>query len=73
MRCSANLGPGYLLIQSRRCGLLAGYPRAVHSKDIWDFKLDRVRSINASAHKYGLAPLGVGWVFWATQDVYPKS
>jgi hypothetical protein len=38
-------------------------------KDIfWDFKLDRVRSINASGHKYGLAPLGVGWVFWAAQE-----
>lgn len=43
-------------------------------KDIvWDFKLDRVRSINASGHKYGLAPLGVGWVIWATQDDLPEE
>ena len=31
---------------------------------IWDFQLPRVRSINASGHKFGLAPLGVGWVLW---------
>jgi glutamate decarboxylase len=31
---------------------------------VWDFRLPRVRSINASGHKFGLAPLGVGWVLW---------
>lgn len=30
----------------------------------WDFRLPRVKSINASGHKYGLSPLGVGWVVW---------
>jgi glutamate decarboxylase len=30
----------------------------------WDFRLKRVRSINTSGHKYGLSPLGVGWVVW---------
>lgn len=30
----------------------------------WDFRLKRVKSINTSGHKYGLAPLGVGWVIW---------
>ncbi|HEX4142763.1 MAG TPA: glutamate decarboxylase [Pirellulales bacterium] len=30
----------------------------------WDFRLPRVKSINASGHKYGLAPLGCGWVIW---------
>jgi glutamate decarboxylase len=30
----------------------------------WDFRLPRVKSINTSGHKYGLAPLGVGWVIW---------
>ncbi len=30
----------------------------------WDFRLPRVRSINTSGHKFGLAPLGVGWVIW---------
>ena len=31
---------------------------------LWDFRLTRVKSINSSGHKYGLAPLGVGWVVW---------
>jgi len=31
---------------------------------VWDFRLPRVKSINASGHKFGLAPLGVGWVVW---------
>ena len=31
---------------------------------VWDFRLPRVKSINASGHKFGLAPLGVGWVIW---------
>jgi glutamate decarboxylase len=31
---------------------------------IWDFRLPRVKSISSSGHKFGLAPLGVGWVVW---------
>ena len=31
---------------------------------VWDFRLPRVKSISASGHKFGLAPLGVGWVVW---------
>jgi glutamate decarboxylase len=30
----------------------------------WDFRLARVKSINSSGHKFGLAPLGVGWIIW---------
>ncbi len=30
----------------------------------WDFRLPRVKSINVSGHKTGLAPLGSGWVIW---------
>ena len=30
----------------------------------WDFRLPRVKSISTSGHKFGLAPLGVGWVVW---------
>ena len=30
----------------------------------WDFRLQRVKSINASGHKFGMAPLWVGWVLW---------
>ena len=34
----------------------------------WDFRLPRVRSINSSGHKFGLAPLGVGWVVWRDKE-----
>ncbi len=40
---------------------------------VWDFRLPRVKSINASGHKYGLAPLGVGWVVWRTAEDLPKE
>ncbi|MEX5708992.1 glutamate decarboxylase [Parafrankia soli] len=31
---------------------------------VWDFRLERVVSINASGHKYGLVYPGVGWALW---------
>ncbi|MGK0410959.1 MAG: glutamate decarboxylase [Shewanella psychromarinicola] len=40
---------------------------------VWDFQIHRVKSINASGHKYGLAPLGVGWAIWATQEDLPEE
>lgn len=39
----------------------------------WDFRLPRVRSINTSGHKFGLAPLGVGWVLWREEADLPES
>ena len=40
---------------------------------VWDFRLPRVKSINASGHKFGLAPLGVGWVVWREQQDLPEE
>ncbi len=40
---------------------------------IWDFRLPRVKSINASGHKFGLAPLGVGWVVWRDAAELPAD
>jgi glutamate decarboxylase len=40
---------------------------------VWDFRLSRVKSINASGHKYGLAPLGVGWVVWRDAADLPEE
>ncbi|MBB6171260.1 glutamate decarboxylase [Nocardiopsis mwathae] len=40
---------------------------------VWDFRLERVASINTSGHKYGLAPLGVGWAVWRTADLLPEE
>jgi glutamate decarboxylase len=39
----------------------------------WDFRLPRVKSINTSGHKFGLAPLGVGWVVWRDQADLPED
>jgi glutamate decarboxylase len=39
----------------------------------WDFRLPRVKSINASGHKFGLAPLGVGWIIWRDEDDLPEE
>lgn len=39
----------------------------------WDFRLPRVKSINASGHKFGLAPLGVGWVMWREPHDLPDD
>jgi glutamate decarboxylase len=39
----------------------------------WDFRIARVKSINASGHKYGLAPLGVGWVVWRDKAELPEE
>lgn len=40
---------------------------------VWDFRLPRVVSINASGHKFGLAPLGVGWVIWRDAKHLPED
>lgn len=40
---------------------------------IWDFRLPRVKSINASGHKFGLAPLGMGWVVWREKADLPEE
>jgi glutamate decarboxylase len=39
----------------------------------WDFRLDRVQSINASGHKYGLVYPGVGWAIWRNADALPED
>jgi glutamate decarboxylase len=39
----------------------------------WDFRVPRVRSINASGHKYGLVFPGVGWVIWRSPDDLPED
>lgn len=39
----------------------------------WDFRLPRVKSINASGHKFGLSPLGCGWVVWRTSKDLPEG
>jgi glutamate decarboxylase len=40
---------------------------------VWDFRLPRVVSINASGHKYGLVYPGVGWIVWRNEEVLPEE
>jgi glutamate decarboxylase len=40
---------------------------------VWDFRLPRVASINASGHKYGLVYPGVGWIVWRDADALPDE
>jgi len=39
----------------------------------WDFRLPRVQSINASGHKYGLVPPGLGWVVFRDRKVFNEK
>lgn len=39
----------------------------------WDFRLPRVKSVNSSGHKFGLAPLGAGWVVWREAKDLPEE
>jgi glutamate decarboxylase len=40
---------------------------------IWDFRVPRVQSINASGHKYGLVYPGVGWAIWRDAAALPRD
>jgi glutamate decarboxylase len=40
---------------------------------VWDFRIPRVQSINASGHKYGLVYPGVGWALWREPAALPAD
>lgn len=40
---------------------------------VWDFRLDRVASVNTSGHKYGLVYPGVGWALWRDAAALPEE
>jgi glutamate decarboxylase len=55
-------------------GASGGFLAPFSAPDLeWDFRLNRVKSINASGHKFGLAPLGVGWVVWREASDLPEE
>ena len=39
----------------------------------WDFRLPRVLSINASGHKFGLVPPGLGWVVFKERKIFNED
>src|SRR5271166_4373613 len=45
----------------------------IHPSVVWDFRLPRVKSINTSGHKFGLAPLGCGWAVWREAGDLPEE
>ena len=40
---------------------------------VWDFRIARVKSLNVSGHKTGLAPLGSGWALWREASDLPEE
>lgn len=55
-------------------GASGGFTAPFCAPDLqWDFRLPRVKSISASGHKFGLAPLGVGWVLFRDQSELPDE
>ncbi len=45
----------------------------LHPALVWDFRIPRVKSINTSGHKFGLAPLGCGWIVWREKQDLSKE
>jgi glutamate decarboxylase len=39
----------------------------------WDFRLEQVKTINVSGHKFGLVYPGIGWALWRDAADIPKS
>ncbi|MGU3576030.1 glutamate decarboxylase [Brucellaceae bacterium C25G] len=55
-------------------GASGGFLAPFCAPDIeWDFRLPRVKSVNTSGHKFGLAPLGAGWVVWREASDLPEE
>lgn len=55
-------------------GASGGFVAPFCSPDlVWDFRLPRVLSINSSGHKFGLAPVGCGWIIWRDSKYLPSN
>ncbi|MCP5504033.1 MAG: glutamate decarboxylase [Chlamydiales bacterium] len=39
----------------------------------WDFRLEQVKSINVSGHKYGLVYPGIGWIIYRDEADFPQD
>ncbi|KAK3363422.1 glutamate decarboxylase [Lasiosphaeria hispida] len=53
-------------------GFVAPFTHAGAGGQKWNFELPRVKSINASGHKYGLVSPGVGWIVWRDEWYLPR-
>jgi len=45
----------------------------LYPKSEWDFRLEQVRSINVSGHKFGLVYPGIGWLVFRGKDDLPED
>lgn len=45
----------------------------IYPKLEWDFRIERVMSISASGHKFGLVTAGLGWVLFRDETWLPKE
>ncbi len=45
----------------------------IEPNTLWDFRLEQVRSINVSGHKYGLVYPGVGWLIFKDKTDLPEE
>lgn len=45
----------------------------VYPELLWDFRLEQVKSINISGHKYGLVYPGLGWLVFRDESVIPDD
>ena len=55
-------------------GASGGFVTPFISPDLqWDFRLEQVRSINVSGHKYGLVYPGVGWIIFKDKSDLPED
>ena len=45
----------------------------LHPKEKWDFRLDSVRSINVSGHKFGMVYPGIGWLVFRSKEDLPED
>ena len=51
-----------------------GFVAPFLDKDLeWDFRLEGVKSINVSGHKFGLVAPGVGWAIWRDCSYLPEE
>ncbi len=45
----------------------------VYPDSEWDFRLEQVKSINTSGHKFGLVYPGIGWLIFRDKDCLPED
>lgn len=52
----------------------AGFITPFYESDFpWDFRLEQVKSINTSGHKYGLVYPGLGWLIFRDEKMLPEG